>query len=42
MPNTRADDDQSGGSEDKLQLASTKCVVNYGFYIGATPDNVDD
>jgi dihydroorotase len=28
--------------DEKLALAASKCVVNFGFYIGATKDNVDD
>ncbi len=26
---------------EKLALAATKSVVNYGFYIGATPSNAE-
>ena len=26
----------------KLETASKKCVTNYGFFIGATPENVSD
>lgn len=28
--------------EERLALAARKSVVNYGFYIGATPDNLDE
>ncbi|MCC5876026.1 MAG: dihydroorotase [Candidatus Sumerlaeia bacterium] len=28
--------------ERRLELAASKAVVNYGFYIGATPDNIDE
>ena len=28
--------------KSKLKTASEKCVNNYGFFIGATPDNVSD
>jgi len=27
---------------EKKKTASEKCVVNYGFFIGATPDNVEE
>ena len=27
---------------DKLQRAQSKCLVNYGFFIGATPENLPD
>ena len=30
------------GMRSKLKTASEKCVNNYGFFIGATPDNVSD
>jgi dihydroorotase len=42
MPNTRPPAISQAGLEQKLALAASKCVVNYGFYIGATPDNVAD
>lgn len=42
MPNTKPTTTTRAALEDKLQLASTKCVVNYGFYIGATPDNTSE
>jgi dihydroorotase len=41
-PNTRPPAITQAGLEQKLALAASKCVVNYGFYIGATPDNVAD
>ena len=28
--------------KDKKRLASQKSVVNYGFFIGATPDNLEE
>jgi dihydroorotase len=40
MPNTRPTTTTVAALHDKLALAATKCVVNYGFYIGATPQNV--
>ncbi|MEZ6059270.1 MAG: dihydroorotase [Planctomycetaceae bacterium] len=40
MPNTKPATITVDALHDKLALAATKCVVNYGFYIGATPDNV--
>ena len=41
MPNTNPTTTTLEALEDKLQRASEKCVVNYGFYIGATPHNLD-
>lgn len=41
MPNTRPTTTTQEALHDKLQLASSKSRVNYGFYIGATPDNLD-
>ncbi len=40
MPNTIPNTITVESLSDKLEMASTKCIVNYGFYIGATPDNV--
>ncbi|MHB8971805.1 MAG: dihydroorotase [Pirellulaceae bacterium] len=40
MPNTRPNTVTGQRLEEKLTLASTRSLVNYGFYIGATPDNV--
>ena len=42
MPNTRPPAINQAGIDEKLRLAAEKSVVNYGFYIGATPDNVAD
>lgn len=39
MPNTKPATITRAALADKLDLAASKCVVNYGFYIGATPDN---
>ncbi len=41
MPNTNPNTITLDALESKLALAAGKCLVNYGFYIGATPDNVD-
>lgn len=42
MPNTRPATTSSRLLEEKLALASSSCLVNFGFYIGATPDNLDE
>lgn len=42
MPNTNPTTTTVDRLHDKLALASTKSLVNYGFFIGATPDNVDE
>ena len=42
MPNTSPTTTSVERLHEKLQLASTRSLVNYGFYIGATPDNLDD
>jgi dihydroorotase len=42
MPNTKPPATTQALLEQKLQLASQKCLVNYGFYIGATPHNLKD
>jgi len=42
MPNTKPATITRTALANKLALASTKCVVNYGFYIGATLDNVPE
>jgi dihydroorotase len=41
MPNTKPTTTTLQALEDKLAIAAEKCMVNYGFYIGATPDNID-
>jgi len=41
MPNTNPATITLEALDTKLAVAAEKCVVNYGFYIGATPDNVD-
>lgn len=40
MPNTNPTTTTLAALEDKLRRAASKCVVNFGFYIGATTDNV--
>lgn len=40
MPNTKPTTTTRAALADKLALAATKCVVNYGFYLGATPHNI--
>lgn len=42
MPNTKPSATTQALIEDKYQIASQKAIVNYGFYIGATAENVDD
>ncbi|MEB3179698.1 MAG: dihydroorotase [Nostocaceae cyanobacterium] len=42
MPNTRPLTITQEALDDKLQRASKKCLVNYGFFIGATADNLPD
>jgi dihydroorotase len=38
MPNTRPTTTTPEALEDKLQRGASKCVVNYGFYVGASYD----
>ena len=40
MPNTTPPTTTQARLEEKLALAAEKSRVNYGFYIGATPDNL--
>lgn len=40
MPNTKPATITAARLEEKLELASTKSLVNYGFYIGATTENL--
>ncbi|NJL64921.1 MAG: dihydroorotase [Methylacidiphilales bacterium] len=42
MPNTRPLTTTQQTLDDKLQRASQKCLVNYGFFIGATSENLPD
>lgn len=41
MPNTKPATITLEALEEKLAVAAAKCFVNFGFYIGATPDNID-
>ncbi|MGB3654398.1 MAG: dihydroorotase [Rivularia sp. (in: cyanobacteria)] len=40
MPNTRPLTVSQSALNDKLERAANKCLVNYGFFIGATTDNL--
>jgi dihydroorotase len=40
MPNTKPTTTSVEALEAKLALAAGRCQVNYGFYIGATPENL--
>src|SRR5690349_5876751 len=42
MPNTKPSATTQELLDQKLALAAEKSLVNYGFYIGATPNNVAD
>ncbi|MEH2421688.1 MAG: dihydroorotase [Nostoc sp.] len=42
MPNTRPLTTTQQALDDKLERASNKCLVNYGFFIGATAENLPD
>lgn len=42
MPNTKPTTTSVQALHEKLALAATKSIVNYGFYIGATPSNVEE
>jgi dihydroorotase len=42
MPNTNPTTITRSRLEEKLALAASKCLVNFGFYIGATPNNVSE
>lgn len=41
MPNTSPATSSQAALDDKLKRAAEKCVANYGFFIGATPKNLD-
>lgn len=41
MPNTRPLTIDQAAMDDKLQRAAQKCLVNYGFFVGATGDNLE-
>jgi dihydroorotase (multifunctional complex type) len=42
MPNTQPPTDSRTHLDEKIALASTKAVVDYGFYFGATDTNVEE
>ncbi|MEL6459076.1 MAG: dihydroorotase [Cyanobacteria bacterium J06621_15] len=42
MPNTRPLTISQESLNDKLERAASKCLVNYGFFIGATSDNLSE
>ncbi|MFQ3317183.1 MAG: dihydroorotase, partial [Candidatus Poseidoniaceae archaeon] len=42
MPNNKPAITDMAGMQMKLDMAAAKCVNNYGFFIGATPENVED
>jgi len=42
MPNTRPLTTTQAALDDKLQRAAEKCLVNYGFFVGATAENLPD
>lgn len=42
MPNTRPLTTTQASLNDKLQRAANKCLVNYGFFMGATAENLPD
>ena len=42
MPNNKPAITDLAGMQMKLDTAAAKCVNNYGFFIGATPDNVEN
>jgi dihydroorotase len=42
MPNTKPETTTQAALDDKLQRAAQKCLVNYGFFIGATAENLPD
>ena len=42
MPNTRPPTISQAELNEKLERASQKCLVNYGFFIGATSENLAD
>src|SRR5947207_65372 len=42
MPNTLPTTTMQSRLNEKLALAASKCLVNFGFYIGATPHNLGE
>jgi dihydroorotase len=42
MPNTKPLTTTQAALDDKLRRAAEKCLVNYGFFVGATAENLPD
>ena len=42
MPNTNPPATTAQAIREKIELAKTKCHVDFGFFVGATPNNVDE
>ena len=42
MPNTKPNTTTCDRLHQKLARAAERCVVNYAFFIGATPDNIEE
>jgi dihydroorotase len=42
MPNTKPAITSHAALKEKLAHAATQCVVDFGFFIGATPDNLSE
>ncbi len=42
MPNTKPLTSTKAALDDKLQRAASKSLVNYGFFLGATAENLED
>ena len=42
MPNNVPSISDLPGMQGKLDTAAKKCITNYGFFIGATEDNIED
>jgi dihydroorotase len=42
MPNTDPSTTTQAALDDKLKRAATKSIANYGFFIGATPNNLEE
>ncbi len=42
MPNTRPLTTTQAALDDKLNRSADRCLVNYGFFIGATAENLPD
>ena len=42
MPNNKPAATTLKSIQDKIDSANKKCITNFGFFIGATPDNVEE